>query len=281
MRQFLKNTPVKVFAVILAALLFGAVFASVSQNDTSPVTKVVSVVFTPLQKATAFVSEKLHAFGASFASANTYRAENEALRQQVAEYQAKLVDYDEIKHKITSYEEMLGVKADNRDYALAPANIIGADAADQFTSLMIDRGSNDDISVNDPVICGGYLVGIVKKVNPTYSVVLSLLNPQINVSAIESKTRETAYVTTDSEQSKNGACIMAGLERTTLIAPGGIIITSGIGGIYPKGLIIGTVTQVVESEYDLTSYAIVEPGVDLRGLEDVFVITDFRGQGIE
>ena len=111
--------------------------------------------------------------------------------------------------------------------------------------------------------------------------VLSLLNPQINVSAIESKTRETAYVTTDSEQSKNGACIMAGLERTTLIAPGGIIITSGIGGIYPKGLIIGTVTQVVESEYDLTSYAIVEPGVDLRGLEDVFVITDFRGQGVE
>ena len=88
-------------------------------------------------------------------------------------------------------------------------------------------------------------------------------------------------MTADSEQSKNGACIMAGLERTTLIAPGGIIITSGIGGIYPKGLIIGTVTQVVESEYDLTSYAIVEPGVDLRGLEDVFVITDFRGQGVE
>ena len=281
MRQFLKSTPVKVFAVILAALLFGAVFASVSQNDTSPVTKVVSVVFTPLQKATSFLSEKLHVFGASFASANTYRTENEALRQQVAEYQAKLVDYDEIKHKITSYEEMLGVKAANRDYVLEPANIIGSDAADQFTSLMIDKGSNDDVSVNDPVICGGYLVGIVKKVNPTYSVVLSLLNPQINVSAIESKTRETAYVTTDSEQSKNGACIMAGLERTTLIAPGGIIITSGIGGIYPKGVIIGTVTQVVESEYDLTSYAVVEPGVDLRGLEDVFVITDFYGQGIE
>ena len=82
MRQFLKSTPVKVFAVILAALLFGAVFASVSQNDTSPVTKVVSVVFTPLQMATSFLSEKLHAFGASFASANTYRTENEALRRE-------------------------------------------------------------------------------------------------------------------------------------------------------------------------------------------------------
>ena len=281
MRQFLKSTQVKVFLVILAALLFGAVFAAVSQTDTSPVTKAVSVVFTPLQKATGYLSEKVRVFGASFSSANTYRAENEALRQQVAEYEAKLVDYDEIKHKITSYEEMLGVKEENPDYVLAPANIIGSDAADQFTSLMIDKGSNDDVAVNDPVICGNYLVGIVKKVNPTYSVVLSLLNPQINVSAIESKTRETAYVTTNSEQSKNGACVLAGLERTTLIAPGGIVITSGIGGIYPKGLIIGTVTQVIESSYDLTSYAIVEPGVDLRALEDVFVITDFHGQGVE
>ena len=281
MRQFFKSTQVKVFAVILAALLFGAVAAAVSQNDTSPVSKAVSVAFVPLQKATSFLSEKLRLFGASFASANTYRAENEALRQQVAEYQAKLVDYDEIKHKMTSYEEMLGVKASNPDYVLAPANIIGSDAADQFSSLMIDKGSNDDVAVNDPVICGGYLVGIVKKVNPTDSVVLSLLNPQINVSAIESKTRETAYVTTDSEQSKNGTCMLAGLERTTLIAPGGIVITSGIGGIYPKGLIIGTVTQVLESEYDLTSYAILEPGVDPRSIEDVFVITDFRGQGAE
>ena len=281
MRQFFKSTQVKVFAVILAALLFGAVVAAVSQNDTSPVSKAVSVAFVPLQKATSFLSEKLRLFGASFASANTYRAENEALRQQVAEYQAKLVDYDEIKHKMTSYEEMLGIKASNPDYVLAPANIIGSDAADQFSSLMIDKGSNDDVAVNDPVICGGYLVGIVKKVNPTDSVVLSLLNPQINVSAIESKTRETAYVTTDSEQSKNGTCMLAGLERTTLIAPGGIVITSGIGGIYPKGLIIGTVTQVQESEYDLTSYAILEPGVDPRSIEDVFVITDFRGQGAE
>ena len=281
MRQFLKSTQVKLFAVILCALLLGTVFAAFSQNKTAPATKIISVVFSPLQKGAGFLSEKLRLFGASFASANTYRAENEALRAQVAEYEAQMVDYDEMKHKITSYEEMLGVKAANADFALAPANIIGTDTTDPFSALIIDKGSNDDISVNDPVICGNYLVGIVKKVNPTHSIVLSLLNPQINVSAIESKTRETAYVTTDAEQSKNGKCIMAGLERTTLIAPGSIVTTSGIGGIYPKGLVIGTVNQVQESGYDLTSFAIVEPGVDLQTLEDVFVITDFRGQGIE
>ena len=281
MRQFLKSTQVKICLVVLCALLLGAVFAAVSQNDSSPVTKAVSVVFTPIQKATGFLSEKLRLFGASFASADTYRAENEALRAQVAEYEAQMVDYDEIKHKINSYEEMLGIKASHSDYIFAPANIIGSDSTDPYASLIIDKGSNDDIAVNDPVVSGGYLVGVVKKVSPTYSVVLTLLHPQINVSAIESKTRETAYVTTDAEQSGNGKCVMAGLARATLSAPGGIVTTSGIGGIYPKGLIIGTVTQVLESEYDLTSYAIVEPGTDLQSLEDVFVITSFRGQGVE
>ena len=70
----------KICLVVLCALLLGAVFAAVSQNDSSPVTKAVSVVFTPIQKATGFLSEKLRLFGASFASADTYRAENEALR---------------------------------------------------------------------------------------------------------------------------------------------------------------------------------------------------------
>ena len=74
---------------------------------------------------------------------------------------------------------------------------------------------------------------------------------------------------------------MAGLERTTDIAPGGIVLTSGIGGVYPKGLILGTVTQVCDSDYDLTSYAVITPGAKIDELEDIFVITDFKGQGVE
>ena len=103
----------------------------------------------------------------------------------------------------------------------------------------------------------------------------------MNISALESKTRENAYVTTTIELSQKGNCILSGLERTTAVSPGGIIVTSGIGGTYPKGLIIGTVSEVVENEYDLSNYAVIKPGVNIKDIEDLFVITDFEGQGIE
>ncbi len=281
MRQFFKSTQFKVFSLVLCALLVGAVLAAVNADRSSPFTGVVSVVFSPVQKLSEKAAQKLGGFKASFESAGAYRSENEELRRKVAEYEKQLADYDEMKHKINSYEEMLGVKQANPELELCRAEIIGTDSADLFSSLMIDKGSSDGISAGDPVVSGNYVVGLVKKVNSSYSVVQSVLNPALNISAIESETRETAYVTSTPEQSLQGKCIFAGLERTTVVSPGGVILTSGIGGVYPKGLIIGTVTQVCESETDLTSYAVVNPGAKIDELEDVFVITSFKGQGVE
>jgi len=176
---------------------------------------------------------------------------------------------------------MLGVKELNSSFVLEDCNVIGADSMDMFSSIIIDKGSNSDIAYNDPVISGNYVVGIVKKVHPTYSVVETILNPDTKISALESKSREIAYATTTMEFSRKGNCLLAGLSRSSSITPGGIIVTSGIGATYPKGLIIGTVSEVNESEYDLSSYAVIEPGVDVSQLEDVYVIKEFAGQGIK
>lgn len=281
MLQFLKSGKFKTFLFVIAALFTGAVIAVATQGSSSPVTDAVGTIFSPLQKASSFIAQKADWFEESFASAGSYKKEVERLQQKIAEYESQLADYNEIQHKLESYETMLGVKENNPDFALQRASVIGTDSADMFTSLIIDKGSNDDVSENDPVVYGNYVVGIVKKVHPSYSVVESILNPDVNISAIESKTRETAYLTTTIEHSQNGNCILAGLSRTTTVTPGGIILTSGIGGTYPKGLIIGTVSEVAESKYDLSNYAVVEPGVNVKELEDLFVITDFDGQGIE
>ncbi|MCM1364337.1 MAG: rod shape-determining protein MreC [Faecalibacterium sp.] len=281
MRRFIKSIQFRVFVFVLCALLVGTIIAVATENSVSPASAVVGTVFSPLQKVTGKISEKLSWFSSSFASAGTYKNENDRLKEKIAEYENQLADYNEIKHKISSYETMLGVKQDNPDFELEPANIIGTDAADAFSSLIIDKGSGDGVSVNDPVVYGNYLVGVVRKVNESYSIVETILNPAVNISAIESKTRETAYVTTNTAQSSAGKCILAGLERSTSVSPGGIVMTSGIGGIYPKGLIIGTVSQVCQSEYDISSYAVINPGADVNSVEDVFIITSFKGQGIE
>lgn len=280
MLQFLKSGKFKTFLFVISALLVGAVLA-IAGSGSSPVTGAVSTVFGPVQKLTSYVAQSTDWFSDSFRSAASYKKEIERLQKLVAEYESQLVDYNDIKHKISSYETMLDVKEKNPDYALERASVIGTDSADMFSSLILDKGSNDGISVNDPAVYGQYVVGIVKKVHPSYSVVESILNPEVNISALESKTRENAYVTTTIELSQKGNCILSGLERTTAVSPGGIIVTSGIGGTYPKGLIIGTVSEVVENEYDLSNYAVIKPGVNIKDIEDLFVITDFEGQGIE
>lgn len=267
--------------LVICALLIGAVIAVATSDSSSPVTNVIGTVFSPLQKAAGYIAENVGWLGDSFRSSGSYKNEIERLRQKVAEYENQLVDYNDMLEKIASYETMLGVKEENPDYALERASIIGTDSGDMFSSLIIDKGSNDGVSVNDPAVYGNYVVGIVKKVHPSYSVVQSVLNPDINISALDSKTRETAYVTTTAEYALKGSCIFSGLERTTAVSPGGIVLTSGIGGIYPKGLIIGTVSEVCESGYDLSNYAVIEPGVNVKDIEDLFVITDFDGQGIE
>lgn len=281
MRRFFKSIQFRVMVFVMCALFIGTVIAIATEDSVSPASTVVGTVFSPLQKLTSKISEKFSWFSSSFASAGAYKNENDRLRAQIAEYENQLVDYDEIKHKISSYETMLEVKEKNPDFVLEPANIIGTDTADPFSSLIIDKGSGDGVSVNDPVVYGNYLIGVVRRVNESYSVVETILNPAVNISAIESKTRETAYVTTNTAQSAAGKCILAGLERSTAVSPGGIVITSGIGGIYPKGLIIGTVSQICQSEYDISSYAVINPGADVDSIEDVFIITSFKGQGIE
>ena len=281
MLQFIKSKRFRNFLIVICALLTGAVVAVATNSSASPVTSVIGTVFSPFQRAAAFVAEKMDWLDARFESSSVYIREIERLEYKVAEYENQLIEYNDALHKLESYEAMLGVKQENPDFEFEPARIIGTDSADLFSSLILDKGSNDGISANDPVIYGNYVVGIVKKVHPSYCVVESIINPEVNISAIDSKTRETAYVTTTAEYSLNGYCVMAGLSHTTAISPGGLILTSGIGGIYPKGLIIGTVTEVGESKYELSGYAVIKPGADIRALEDVFVITDFEGQGVE
>ena len=281
MRNFIKSTQVKIFLFVFAALLLGVLLAAVGRTDASPLTKVVSVVFTPLQKVSGSISEKVRWFSSSFASASALRNENEALQARLADLEDRLADYDATRKKLRSYEEMLGVKKEHSDFVLAAANVIGTDAGGLYSSLVLDKGTSDDVQVNDPVVAGNALVGIVKKVNPTDCVVHTLLNPTVNVGALESKTREGGYVTTDAKGTENGSCLLQGLERSSQVMPGALVVTSGVGGLYPKGLRIGTVLQLQESEIDLSVFGILQPSVDYAALEDVFIITEFKGQGIE
>ncbi|MEG2720204.1 MAG: rod shape-determining protein MreC [Oscillospiraceae bacterium] len=279
MRYFFKSTSFKILLVLVVLLLAGVIAAASFSSGSSPITSAVSTVFSPLQNFSSYIANKFENFSGGFISSKSYMKRIDELENQVADYQSKLVDYEKIKKQLESYEKFLEVKEKNPDFKFVSGTVIGRDSADMFHSFVLNCGTNDGVKVGDPVIHGEYLIGVVKEVSLTSAVVLTIVDPKINTAAYEIRTGEIGYTTTTAKLGINGILKLSNLAKDTSVAPGGIVCTSGIGGVYPRGLIIGTVTAVNKEEGDISYYAEVKPEIDISAVGDAFVITDFEGKG--
>lgn len=276
MNKFFKGTTFKVLLAAAVILMAVTVFATVSDRGASPVTDAMGFITSPLQDAASYFSSKLDNFTGGFISSKSYRDRVAELEKQVAEYRSQLVDYEKTKKQLEAYEEFLDVREQHPDYTWVYSTVIGRDSTDMFGSFTINKGSVHGIEVNDAVIYSEYLVGVVTEVNPTSSVVKSVFDPTVNIAAYEARTGELGYVSSTSSQATNGSCRLSGLDRTTTISKGGIVCTSGTGGLFPRDLIIGTVSEVSNSETDLSAYAELELAVNSKDIHDCFVITAFE-----
>lgn len=278
MIRFLKSTAFKIFAVVAAALLAGSVFAVVSRSGSSPLTSATSFVFGPISRLSSYVASEFSNLPISFKSSSALAKEVESLQKQVDSLTEQLVELEQLRNKNALYQEFLEIKEEHTDYVFAEAAIIGKDAADNLGTFTLNKGSLSGISVNDPVIYGKYLVGVVASVTPTQCTVNTILNPKVNVSAYEVRTRDIGFVTSTVALAQEGHCHMPGLPSSTAVTAGGIVCTSGVGGIFPRDLIIGNIVDVVDGSVDISASAIIEPGIDFSEITDVFIITSFDGQ---
>lgn len=279
MKTFFNSVPCKVIAVLLCAAILGCASAAASENASSPVSTALGVVFSPLKRAAATISNSLSDFSAYFVSSGYYRDRVEELEGELASLRSQMVDYEQTRQKLETYEQFLELKEQNPDYTFAEGAVIARDSADLYYSFVLDCGEQDGVSVDDPVIFGSYLAGVVKEVRSSSCVVKTFLDPSVNVSAYEVRSREEGYVSGNTSLALEGQCRLSGLQRDTAVSAGGIVCTSGVGGIYPRDLIIGTVNEVVDETVDISAYAVLEPGIDFGELTDAFVLIDFAGKG--
>lgn len=278
MIRFFKSTAFKIFAVIAAALIAGSFFALATRSGSSPLTSAVSFVFSPITRLSSYIAAEFENLPVSFRSSSALAVRVKELEKQVDSLTEQLVDYEQAKNKNKFYQEFLGLKEEHSDYQFAEAAVIGRDAADNLGKFTLNKGSLNGISVNDPVVYGEYLVGLVESVAPNQCTVSTILNPKVNVSAYEVRTRDLGFVNSSVELAREGYCCMPGLSSSTAVTAGGIVCTSGVGGIFPRDLIIGTIVDVVDGTVDISASAIIKPSVDFSGITDVLIITAFDGQ---
>ncbi len=261
---------------MLVIALIGGATAVFAIN--APQSDIFGTIARPFQSAANAVYDFFSGTAENFSSSEKLKQENEELKDQLAKANYDLTDYEDIKRQLDFYEDYLQIKKENTSFEFQPAVVIGRDTTQPFGTFTINAGSSAGVSLYDPVITSQGIVGYIGEVSLTQSVVKTILNPSLNVSALDNRTVDSGNVTGDAQLVESGLCKITYLSRENSVAAGDFIISSGEGGVFPKGQIIGTVTEVRSSGNDLGYYAVIKPAVDVFNVEEVMVITSFDGQ---
>lgn len=281
MKEFLKSLAFKVLAGIALFLVGIMIYAASTGGFSTIPATITGAIITPIQTAFAAVTDGVKNFFGGFASAGPLQEEIDAKQAEIDELRGQLVELDELRRLNEQYRQYLELKEANNDYLFADGRVIAVDPLDQYGNFTIDTGSLEGVKPNDPVITPSGLVGVVYEVGPTWAKVRSLLDPATQASAYVSQNGDTCITGGSASLAQEGLLRLDLLPRDTGTAVGNIIVTSGVGGVFPKGLLIGEVLEVSPSSDGLSYYAVVQPFVDVRSVTSVFVITSFTGQGAD
>lgn len=279
MSEFFKTFKFKLIICILALLAGFMLCSALSDGTPFSGTEFINRITNPVKKyassASGFVGEKLDAL----VNASEYKDENEKLRAEIAKLRQDLTDYENKKNELDELQKFIGIKEEHEDVVLSnPCTVISRTANDPYASFVIDRGSEDDISLYDPVVTSEGIVGIITEVAETYSTVETVLSPDIAIGAICRQTNDTGIVQGNIKYARDGKCEMIYIDRENRLEEGSIITTSGASGRFPKDFLIGSVEYTEADESGLSSYAVIKPYVDIQKVSSVMVITAFNGQ---
>lgn len=279
MSEFFKTFKFKLIICILALLAGFMLCSALSDGTPFSGTEFINRITNPVKEyassASGFVGEKLDAL----VNASEYKDENEKLRTEIAKLRQDLTDYENKKNELDELQKFIGIKEEHEDVVLSnPCTVISRTANDPYASFVIDRGSEDDISLYDPVVTFEGIVGIITEVAETYSTVETVLSPDIAIGAICRQTNDTGIVQGNIKYARDGKCEMIYIDRENRLEEGSIITTSGASGRFPKDFLIGSVEYTEADESGLSSYAVIKPYVDIQKVSSVMVITAFNGQ---
>jgi len=271
-RLFKNKKFVLLFVTIVLLVVIG--LSSIQNSKINHVGDIFSTVLSPFQRFIGFSDKKINDFFAHFEDINKLRKENEDLKNTVDELvyeNEKLIDF---KIENEELRKALNIKDQYSNMDMIGANIIAKDMGNWFDIFTIDRGTKDGISNDYPIVTNRGLVGRVMQTDLFSAKVISIIDEDSSISARLSKTSDIVVVKGDRKLKDEGFCIMNYIPAEADISVGDKVETSGVGGIYPKGIIIGKVKEVRQRTNQLDRYAIIEPLVDFRRLEQVFVLKE-------
>lgn len=265
------------FAIRLLILALGALLLMALQisGNLRPLSGALTLLTSPAQLSATGVTENLTSLWSSLLSLRTIQQEAAALGVRNLQLQAEIDALKEVEKENEKLRGMLNFAQTRPRLELRGAQIvsrvIGEESTNYFESIQIDLGSKHGIKVGMPVVTDQGLVGRISEVNEATSKVLLLNDASSSASAILGESRLNGVV----RGSTSGDLIMDFIPQGPTFKTGEVVLTSGLGGRFPKGIVIGTVESIEVQANAVFQKAQVKPSVDFGSLELVLVITNF------
>ena len=276
MKDFFDTWKFKILVIVAVFLVGIMAYAGANGRLTAAPQELLSVVLTPLQKVTSALSGGAASVWEKYTSIDDVMDRNEQLEAENAELRQQMVDYDRIKAENDAYKALARIQDTNSEASYVSAFVIGCDPLDEFGGFTLDQGSTDGVAVNDAIISDrGYLLGVVVEVDATSCKVMTILHPSFNAAGVISRTRENGIITGSADYAADGQCVLTNLDRATEARKGDQVITTGLGGVFPANLLVGTVQEVVPEQSGKSSSAVILPGADPRTVKHVFIVTEY------
>ncbi len=262
-------------ALLIAIIVLIVAFLVSQTGLLRPVRDLATTLLAPVQDQFTRLSRTISDWVQGGRDLVALREENRDLRAQVDRLSVELLHLEEANKEIENLRALLDFTQAYPAYRFKGAEVVGlavaGGASNLFPDLVLDVGAGDGIRRNMPVVTERGLVGRVLEVYPHACRVLLIVDARSSVNAMIQRNRVTGLV----EGRPGGKLVMTRIPHDASVAEGDVVITSGLGGMFPKALIIGQVVKVTRDEVGLYQEAEVRPTVDFSGLERALVITNF------
>lgn len=268
-----RNHKTGIIGIIITVIVLILIVAfSNGENNASFFENVASKLVMPVQNGLTYLKNKISGNSTFFTDINKLKEENEELQAKNSELEQSLRELENIKTENEMLKGYMNLTEKYGEYKTIPAYVINKDISNYSKTIIINVGKNDGIQENMTVIADEGLVGYIVSVTDTTAKVQTIIDTASSVSATMSSTDESIVCKGTLDSTKELKAMYIPTDYN--IIQGDSIETSGLGGIYPKGIHIGTVKQVEATKNVTDRYAVIETAVNFDKLSTVLVITN-------
>ena len=279
MKNFLKNNGLWVLfaaAVIAVALALIAVFS----NTSSPLVNLANTIASPFRSAYTAVAEWFNDKQKYYQDYTALEEENAELKRQIAQMEADIRQAQLDSAENARLESLLGLQEERPDLTedIVLATVTEHAVTNWSATLTVSRGTNDGLEVGDCVMDEqGNLVGTVSDVGTNWATILTLVDTETSIGAQVFRTGDLGVAQGNFSLMGENRLRLDYLPAECDLLSGDLVVTSGLGGYYPAGLVIGSVEEVQLDDSGASSYAVLIPTVEFSELQQVVVIRSYDG----